>query len=189
MSGKIEYVWPALTLEHDTATGWTNTRYPDGHTSGCAPVPDDALHAEALGIAPERHRLVHELLHHLVGFTFGYVGSPVVWRDAHDLEQDTAVLCVAGHMSSARIFPGCAQPYLTAEIEEWIVTAYTYALYGKPHDAGAMMDVQRLCGVHSDGSIRALAWLALGEADRTYGAPKDYQLRMPPLGWQPSAKI
>lgn len=179
MSGAIEFVWPALTLEHDTATGWTNTRYPDGHTSGCAPVQDDAFHAEALGITPERHRLVHELLHHLVGFAFEYVGSPVIWKAAHDIEQDTAVLCVAGHMSSARIFPGCAKPYLTAGIEEWIVTAYTYALYGKPHDAGAMMDVGRLCGVEQSKGILLDADRALWHSDDAGRRGRNAKIPMP----------
>lgn len=103
-------------------------------------MPDEALHADALGITPERHRLVHELLHHLVGFAFGYNGSPVIYRDSRGLAQ------IAQTRSSACPPLPEEQDYLTAEIEEWIVTAYTYALYGKPHDAGAMMDVQRLCG-------------------------------------------
>ncbi len=179
MSGVIEFVWTALTLEHDTATGWTNTRYPDGHTSGCAPVPEDAFHAEALGIAPERHRLVHELLHHLVGFAFGYAGSPVIWRDANGFEQS---LCVE---TGARMYvlmdtPLClAAPHLTAEIEEWIVTAYTYALYGKPHDAGAMMDVERLCPPRAGEWIWAVARYALPAAERARLAQMNAKVRMP----------
>jgi hypothetical protein len=163
MSGVIEFIWPSLTLEHDIATGWTNTRYPDGRTSGCAPVPEDAFHAEALGITPERHRLVHELLHHLVGFTFGYAGSPVIWRDAHGQAQAETLF--------APMQPPCdlRMEYLTAEIEEWIVTAYTYALYGKPHDAGAMMDVRRLCGTEPEAQLRRHLQHALRAADAVSG--------------------
>lgn len=178
MSGAIEYVWPALTLKHDTATGWTNTRYPDGHTSGCAPVPEDAFHAEALGITPERHRLVHELLHHLVGFAFGYVGSPVIWKDAHGYDQSVAVIVSEGETVT---LPESAKPYLTAEIEEWIVTAYTYALYGKPHDAGAMMDVDRLCPNVPSQWIETVASYAMGEADLFSRARVNGKLRMPEL--------
>lgn len=173
MSGVIEYVWPALTLEHDTATGWTNTRYPDGHTSGCAPVPDDALHAEALGITPERHRLVHELLHHLVGLAFGYAGSPVIWRDAHAVPQSLSL------SASMRVVGMGLCTYLTAEIEEWIVTAYTYALYGKPHDAGALMDVQRLCGEGASHGIRSIARYALVETERALLEHTNAKVGMP----------
>ena len=182
MSGLIEFVWPSLTLEHDTATGWTNTRYPDGHTSGCAPVPDDAFHAGALGITPERHRLVHELLHHLVGLAFGYAGSPVIWRDAHNLRQRAAVTRGARMVVSVTEYP-----YLKAEIEEWIVTAYTYALYGKPHDAGAMTDVERLCRPRAGEWIWAAARYALPMAERALLTQTNTNARMPePLATETS---
>ena len=89
------------------------------------------------------------------------------------------MLCVAGHMSSARIFPGCAKPYLTAGIEEWIVTAYTYALYGKPHDAGAMMDVGRLCGVEQSKGILLDADRALWHSDDAGRRGRNAKIPMP----------
>lgn len=97
------------TLEWHPISGTATTRYDDGGWSGCPVVEDDFLHAHALGITPQRHRLEHELLHHLVGIhVFGLPSSGVIYRDAH----------------------GEPQEEQQAKREEWLVTALTYALHG-----------------------------------------------------------
>lgn len=105
----IVYRWPCgLRLEYEPATGTAITRYPRGRWSGCGPVPEDAMHAERLGISPGEHRLAHELAHHLVGFAAGNpLGSHVVLCDAFHIPQDE-----------------------DGRIEEWHVTAVTYGAFG-----------------------------------------------------------
>jgi hypothetical protein len=108
----------SFIFEHDKETGATYTRYHDGHWTGGEPIPDDAFHAERLGITAEQHRLVHELVHHLVGFKYyNFDGSPVLYKSAR-LEE---------------------LPQPDTELEEWMVTAWTYAFYEKEFDKGALI--------------------------------------------------
>lgn len=116
--------WPAFTLEYDLGTGATVSRFPAGEWSGSAPVAEDSFHGKALGITPERHRFLHELLHHLVGIAFGFGCSPVVWRDAMHFPQ-----------AEGKTPTGVQETYLTAEIEEWIVTALTYRACWQLHES------------------------------------------------------
>lgn len=105
----VTYHFPAdVRLEYDPATGAAITRYDDGHWSGCKPVPEDIYHAVRLGISPGKHRLAHEMAHHIVGYFFGHpYGSDVIWRDAHGAEQDD-----------------------DSRLEEWYTTGLTYFAFG-----------------------------------------------------------
>lgn len=114
------FQFPTFVLEHDPNTGGAYTRFPDETWSGCEPVPDDAFHADALGITPAQHRLAHELAHHIVGMrVLGWSSSPIVWRDAHHEPQ----------------------PDPDPDNEEWLVTGVTYLAWGKTYDPGVEMDL------------------------------------------------
>jgi len=126
-----------FTLSFDPTTGEAITRYAGGRWSGCAPVPDDAFHAERLGITRSEHRLEHELAHHLFGYAKGFVGSPIIWRDAH----------------------GVAQKQPDSDLEEWMVTALQYLSHG--HQANGLGRHTGLEQVHEP----ALACPALALAD------------------------
>lgn len=124
----ITYDADRYALTYDTETGEAITRYhASDRWSGCAPVPGDAYHADKLGITPSEHRLAHELIHHLVGHAYysSDNGSPIIYRDAHAIAQ--------------------TQP--ESELEEWMVTALTYHVYGLPYDRGALLDLEH-GGVH-----------------------------------------
>lgn len=122
MSSKVWFQWPDFMLEWKPANGAVLTRYISGEWSGSLPVPDDAYHAERLGITPELHRLEHELAHHLVGLNFYkfIFGSPIIYRDAHKQPQ----------------------PEREAELEEWMTTALQYHSHGRKADFGALVDLQ-----------------------------------------------
>jgi hypothetical protein len=122
MDNIITYDFGKYLLEFNRETGKTVTRYSHGPWSGCLPVPDDAFHAEKLGITAKQHRLEHELCHHLVGQSFyKTIGSPVIWNDAHHYEQK----------------------HPDAMLEEWMVTAFQYSIHEKPADAGAFVDMEK----------------------------------------------
>lgn len=160
----IRYLWPRFSLTFDPATGFTETAYPDGKTSGVGVLEDDRMHANALGVTPEYHRLQHELGHHLIGTHFyrSAVGSPVLWRDAHGIGQ------TAG---------GYAKPgWSEAEREEWLVNFLQYASLSEtaPHSDGALemlmnagIDVASLCA-----DLATLVDVAsFGAVDVTFPAP------------------
>lgn len=117
--------------------GETFTTYEDGCWSGCAPVPDDTIHANELGITPARHRLEHDLWHHLVGiFVYRTLGSPIIWRDAHGTPQPKGRIeyQVEGriiNLSEKRVWGPC-------EEEEWLVTALSHRYHNElSRDHGA----------------------------------------------------
>ncbi|QDT14703.1 hypothetical protein [Alienimonas californiensis] len=158
------YRWPQFELRFDLGEGVALTRYPDGKTSGCGPVPEDCVHAERLGVTPARHRLLHELTHHLVGLR--YYGDPrgsrVIWRDAHGTWSETP-----------KIKPGWNE---NAQ-EEWFVHAVSYAALGKLPDRESDED-----GLHSaladlsertdpDALIRELQSLLAQDAPVVDGRP------------------
>lgn len=112
--------------------GPTVTVYPDACWSGCAPVPDDSIHA-SVGITPGRHRLEHDLMHHLVGLHIykQETGSPIIWRDAHHIQQTEST-------THYRATDGEPYQWGPAQEEEWLVTALTHKLHGKTErDHGA----------------------------------------------------
>lgn len=156
----IRYVWPDFTLEHDPQSGYTVTVYPDGHQSGCGVVHGDRHHAPLLGITPERHRLAHELMHHLCAMHRGYLdgregGCRIVWRDAFQKPQ--------------------VQP--EASLDEWYITAATALLYGRdPDDYGALLDLRRE-GVDVAALLKEARWL-LSAAD----LPGDRTITLQPPG-------
>lgn len=143
MHGMITYRWPGFMLEHNRDTGHTITRYPEFRWSGSDIVEDDAYHAARLGITPARHRLVHELLHHVVGFALGYAGSQVVRDDAHHVPQQ--------------------QPQ--ADDEEWKTTALTYHVYDRmcqsdaPGNYYIALHTLREGGADVDALRRYVRWL------------------------------
>lgn len=119
----VAYPAERYVLTYDTGTGEAITHYHESDRwSGCKPVPEDSYHGCKLGISPGEHRLSHELAHHLLGHAYyrSDNGSPVIFRDAHALPQ--------------------TQP--DSELEEWMVTALTYYVYGKSYDRGALMDLE-----------------------------------------------
>lgn len=148
--------YPGFTLEHNEETGETITRF-GYYWSGCFPVPDDAYHAERLGITAGQHRFLHELMHHEVGMAFGFGASPVVWRDAFKIPQESEAKPPATDVNEE------AHAYLTATLEEWIVNSCVYKACGREYDAGAMMDVERICGAHAVDQLETVArgWLVI----------------------------
>lgn len=146
--------FPGYRLEFDPATGRATTWFGD-HWSGCEPVPEDAFHAARLGITPMQHRFLHEVMHHLVGMAFGYGCSPVIWRDAMHMGQEHAFAPCGPDPATAHLVT--VAPFLTAAIEEWIVTNLTYRLCGVDHDEGAVMDVAKFCGAAAPRQIERLA--------------------------------
>lgn len=146
----IVYTWPGFRLEFDPNTGECYTRYADGTSSGCGVQTGDRWHAARLSITPPMHRLVHELLHHLVGVhVYDSVhGSPVVWRDAHGRPQEEGGEAKPGWTEAAR--------------EEWFVTALTYYVHDLPCDWGALTDLERegvdVCALRD--RVRYLIWAA-----------------------------
>ena len=130
MIGQLVLFNRHFRLRHDPATGYTVTLYPDGASSGCGVQPGDEHHAPLLGITPGEHRVVHELLHHLVALHVlgDQRGSGVVRRDAHGTLAD-----------APEVKPGWNEN----EREEWYVTALTYLLCGRPvPDPGALTDIR-----------------------------------------------
>jgi len=123
--------------------GTVLTHYPDHTRTGGEVVEEDALHAEALGLSPLEHRLLHELAHHVValerGVTDGEHGCWILWRSAHGLPQREE-----------------------AGTDEWYVTAVSYAAYAAQLPSaghyGALMDLQAL-GIHVPTLCRRLRWL------------------------------
>ena len=140
------YRWPGFDMVHYADTGLTVTWYPGAMTSGCEPVPDDAIHAAALGITSAQHRLVHELGHHLVGLHY-YAdpnGSPIVYRDAHGIPQSEG---------------GMVKPdWSEADREEWMVNGLVYLAYEKPHDVWAIKELESNAG-SAWALARRLRWL------------------------------
>lgn len=135
-------VYRGLTfrLEHDPATGYTVTHYAGDRWSGCAPHADDQFHGDALGITAKEHRLLHELLHHLVSIAYyGSEDTGVIFRDAHAIPQ--------------------TEP--ESELEEWMVTALTYRFCGRDHDTGAITDLER-AGVNVDTLLSRVGSLTTG---------------------------
>ncbi|MFH5803717.1 hypothetical protein [Alienimonas sp. DA493] len=124
------------------------TRYRDGKTSGCGPIPDDVVHADRLGITPAHHRLVHELTHHIVGFRYyrDPNGSKVIWRDAHGTWSETP-----------QVKPGWNE---NAQ-EEWFVQAVAYAALDRLPEGDADADNLRWALV--DLSERADPDAVIGE--------------------------
>lgn len=147
----IRYTLHDVVLEHDPETGYTITRYSNDKWSGCGVVDGDHHHAERLGITPQRHRLVHEMLHHLVADElYGFRARPTEWgvifRDAHHIPQEAGGMVKPDWSEAAR--------------EEWVVTAATYLLYGRPHEASALMHLSDPVGL-----VERARWL-LEAADR-----------------------
>jgi hypothetical protein len=108
-------VWEtdSFRLFHNLNTGLTTTKFPDDTFCPCPVVPDDSIHGHELSITPERHRLEHELWHHLVGiYVLRLPYSPIIWREAHSVPHSPRYEEESGR-------------------EEWIVTALSHALYGK----------------------------------------------------------
>ena len=149
----IRYIWPDFRLVHDTETGHTMTHYAGGHWSGGDVVPDDAFHADLLGITPERHRLAHEVGHHLTAIAMQYegcsMGCRIVYRDAHHIPQ---------------VHP-------EAGIDEWRINALVYYTYERQMreagDFGALMDLQN-AGNDLPGLAGYFRWL-LSAADMGQG--------------------
>jgi hypothetical protein len=126
---------PHFVMTHLRDSGTTFTQYEvGGHWSGCAPVPDDSIHAAELSITPSRHRLEHDLWHHLVGiWVYRSLGSPIIWRDAHHVAQPRP-LDVSTHAD----MPGTKILWGPADEEEWLVTALSHRLHGEySRDHGA----------------------------------------------------
>lgn len=145
MPERITYRWPDCTLEHDPESGHTVVRFPGGRWSGCGVVDGDRHHAERLGIAPERHRLVHELLHVEVARVLYGPGAGVVYRDAHHIPQEAGGWAKVGWTEAAR--------------EEWCVTALTYLLYNRhAEDAGGLEHLYD-SGVEVLTLAQHVAWL------------------------------
>lgn len=109
--------------------GETFTTYETGHWSGCGPVPDDSIHAAELGITPARHRLEHDLWHHLVGiFVYKTLGSPIIWRDAHGIEQPKEITRIGLDLVE----------WGPSHEEEWLVTALSHRYHNEhSRDHGA----------------------------------------------------
>lgn len=131
MSGtpRTELDGGSFVLFYDLASGEVTTRYKCcDRQCVCPVVPDDEVHAEELGISPRRHRLEHEVFHHLVGtHVYGEPSSPVVWREAHGASHAPDTADLIGNRD-----PSCWQE------EEWLVTALTGWLHGRSHrDHGA----------------------------------------------------
>jgi hypothetical protein len=141
----IAFDFGDVRLEHDPASGHTTIRYPDGASSGCGVVEGDRYHAPRLGISPERHRLMHELLHVLVARALYGPGAGVVWRDAHHTPQEAG---------------GWAKPgWSEAEREEWGVTALTYRLCSRrPEHPGGLEHLYE-SGVDVGALAEQAAWL------------------------------
>ena len=140
------YRWPGFDMVHYADTGLTVTWYPGAMASGCEPVPDDKIHATALGITPGQHRLVHELGHHLIGLHYYQDpnGSPIVYRDAHGIPQEAG---------------GMVKPdWSEADKEEWLVNGLVYLAYEKPHDVWAVKELEAKAG-SAWALARRLRWL------------------------------
>ena len=129
-------------LDWDLVSGRAITYYPNGHWTGVDVIPDDHYHAKRLDCLPQVHRLAHELIHHLIGrYYYKQDGSPVLYRSAHHK----------------------AQPARLTELEEWMVTAWTYKVFGKPHDEGAIMDLAK--EVNIEDFMILTRWLLVAPLD------------------------
>lgn len=158
---RVEF--PGYHVDFEFATGRTVTYFGD-RWSGCEPVPEDGFHGARLGLTDKQHRFLHEIMHHLVGIAFGYGCSPVIWRDAFGFPQHRPV---SPHGPNPMQSPHVAEaPFLTADIEEWIVTNLSYRLCGCDHDIGAVMDVAEFCGGEAPRQIERLADLLLNSCGR-----------------------
>lgn len=136
----LAYRFPHFTLTHDPRSGLTVSAYPDGSASRCPVVPEDKEHAMALGITVQRHRLEHELWHHLIGcYVLMQDSSPVIRVDATGKDPKKEL----GEAAS---------------LEEWLVTAFTYHMHGRPRDYGALIYAQKQ-GVDPEWLLEFGAWL------------------------------
>lgn len=111
----IEYRWPLYSLHHDTETGETATVYRDGKESRTRVIPDDRYHAERMEITPERHRLAHELGHHLTAIARR---GDYSLRVPGDPERGCRIVYRAAH--------GHTQHPDEAADDEWKITGLTY---------------------------------------------------------------
>ena len=129
----ITYQFPGFQLAHDAVAGDAYTHYPDGAISQRGPVPDDDIHATALGITPQLAALAHELAHHLIG-SFFYRGKKHYNRPL----ASCAITYFDAH--------GWAMPE-QADLAVWWITSFVYFSYRKPMpnvgDWGALMDMQK----------------------------------------------
>lgn len=124
-ASRVCYEWPGFRLYCDLVTGAAITEYPDGHTSGCPPIPEDEFHAQMLGITDGEHRLEHELVHHMLSIALGAgdvaKGCPIIWRDAHGVHQ---VQPESSHL-------------------EWQYTAFQYYVHDRTCDFGALAEMEK----------------------------------------------
>lgn len=141
-------------LDQDTTTGTVTTWYPDDTYCACPVVPDDSIHAAQLSAhlgvtyASARHRLEHELWHHLLGiYVYGEQSSPVIWREAHGVPHLT---------DGFGMFDADPFSFESAAHEEWLVAALSHHMHGDPsYDYGARhylthergIDVDRLLAI------------------------------------------
>lgn len=139
------YDLPGFELQHDADSGETVTRYLDGARSVTPVNPDDGYHADLLGLTPERHRLAHELMHHLLAIHrrlpgWQSRGCRIIWRSAH---------------GEGQVQPEAGQ-------DEWYITAATYYALGKEQrregDWGALLDLSHQ-GVRLEALGSLFRWL------------------------------
>lgn len=133
----------SVALTFNVEERWVKTFYDKGRWSGGGVVPEDIYHGDRLGMLPIEHRYHHELAHHVVAFysrdVRHFVGSPIVYRDAHH-------------------FP---QPKRESELEEWKVTSFQYFCRGMVNDShfdpGAIQDLRNE-GFQLDTAVRVMNW-------------------------------
>lgn len=122
-----------FTLSYNSETGDCFTKYKDGACSERGLVPDDSIHAEALGIKPQEHPLLHELTRHLLAREQNKWTCPIVLNDAYGL----------GGLKDLNDKP-ITKPW---ELRERQITAISYFAMEKPmprpDDWGAIMDLQK----------------------------------------------
>ena len=140
------YVFPTFQLVANAKDQSVFTFFRDGTSSGGTIVAGDVEHAAHLGITPFEHRLAHELGHHLVQRARGHTlddACRIIHRSAH--EQD--------------------QVHPEADLDEWVITAATYAAYHKASrsqsDWGALMDLHR-DAEDVDHVLAQFRWLLAG---------------------------
>lgn len=149
---------PTFSVCHDHTTGLTLTLYPkDGGYSACPVVEDDYIHAQELGISPIRHRLAHEIWHHLIGIiVYNAQSSPVIYRDSHGMNHPSAKA-------------GWNHNWIE---EEWLVTAMSHAMYGDSNrDHGAVEWLKNDRDINVEGMLQIGRELIEGDRrEFRYGA-------------------
>jgi hypothetical protein len=154
----ITYLFPHFRVDFDPDAGSVYTHYHDGAVSGCGMVAEDRFHGERLEVAPEYHRLAHELAHHLIGiYVSGDTTSYVVRLDAQRVKQLGRGLVLAEEVATAQA--ACVR-------EETLATALTYYAFDKydilegddqPYGQDPLLEIA--CQTNLDHLVGILQWL------------------------------